>query len=353
MARPSAQGQAMIRTATAAVNASVLLCPVASQPTRVSRASTSTIGTNTAEIRSARRCTSALPDWASSTSRAIRASAVSLPTRVARTTSRPPALTVAPVTSSPGPTSTGTGSPVSIDASTADVPSSTTPSVAICSPGPDHEPHPDPEVLDVGDVLAPVVEDRDLLGPERQQRLQGGAGAPLRLGLEVAPGDEEQGHPGRDLEVQGVGRGAGRHRHRGADDARVAPEQGVDRPAVGGQDADADQRVHGGGAVAEVDPRGAVERPRTPDHHRRREGEGQPHPLVELEEGHHRQRDDGDGQGRRHEQALASLLDRLRVVVVVPAAVPSSARHRGGGLRSRGSGRRRRAPPARRHRGRR
>ena len=38
--------------------------------------------------------------------------------RVARTTSRPPALTVAPVTASPGPTSTGTLSPVSRPAST-------------------------------------------------------------------------------------------------------------------------------------------------------------------------------------------------------------------------------------------
>ena len=45
---------------------------------------------------------------------------MSAPTRVARTTSRPPALTVAPATASPGPTSTGTGSPVSIEASTAE-----------------------------------------------------------------------------------------------------------------------------------------------------------------------------------------------------------------------------------------
>ena len=94
-----------------------------------------TIGTKTAETRSARRCTSALPLWASATSRAIWASWVSEPTRVARTSSRPPTLTVAPTTLSPGPTSTGTGSPVSIDASTADVPDTTTPSVAIFSPG--------------------------------------------------------------------------------------------------------------------------------------------------------------------------------------------------------------------------
>ncbi len=40
-----------------------------------------------------------------------------------------------PVTGSPALTSTGTGSPVSIDASTADAPDSTTPSTAIFSPG--------------------------------------------------------------------------------------------------------------------------------------------------------------------------------------------------------------------------
>ena len=135
MASPRAHGQAMISTATAAVNAGGADSPAPSQKPRVATASAMTIGTKTAEIRSARRCTGALPVWASSTSRAIWASAVSAPTRVARTTSRPPALTVAPVTASPGPTSTGTGSPVSSEASIADVPSSTTPSVAIFSPG--------------------------------------------------------------------------------------------------------------------------------------------------------------------------------------------------------------------------
>ena len=42
---------------------------------------------------------------------------------------------VAPATSAPTATSTGTGSPVSIDWSTAEAPSTTTPSVAIFSPG--------------------------------------------------------------------------------------------------------------------------------------------------------------------------------------------------------------------------
>ena len=65
----------------------------------------------------------------------ICASAVSAPTLVASTTSAPFALIVAPITSSPGPTSIGTGSPVTIDASTAERPSTITPSVAIRSPG--------------------------------------------------------------------------------------------------------------------------------------------------------------------------------------------------------------------------
>ncbi len=135
VARPSAQGQAMIRTATAAVNAATVSPVTASQTPKVATATRMTTGTKTAEIRSARRCTSALPFCASSTSFAMRASCVSAPIRLASTTSRPPALTVAPVTRSPGPTSTGTDSPVSMAASTAETPSTTVPSVAIFSPG--------------------------------------------------------------------------------------------------------------------------------------------------------------------------------------------------------------------------
>ena len=135
VARPRAQGQAMISTATAAVKASDRPAPVTIQKISVARASTRTIGTKIREMRSARRCASALPFCASSTILAICASCVSDPTRVARTTSRPPALTVAPTTSSSGPTSTGTDSPVSMEVSTAEVPCSMTPSVATFSPG--------------------------------------------------------------------------------------------------------------------------------------------------------------------------------------------------------------------------
>src|SRR6266545_4787978 len=93
----------MMSTATAAVNAAVAPAPVPSQNPNVATATAMTTGTNTAEMRSASRCTGALPACACSTRRAICASCVSAPTRVARTTSRPPALTVAPTTMSPGP----------------------------------------------------------------------------------------------------------------------------------------------------------------------------------------------------------------------------------------------------------
>ncbi|GAA3303812.1 hypothetical protein GCM10020295_53350 [Streptomyces cinereospinus] len=135
VARPSAHGQAMIRTATAAVKAATVSPVAPSHRPKVAVASTRTTGTKIPATRSASRCTSALPFCASSTSRAIRASWVSAPTRVAATTSRPPAFTVAPATVSPAATSTGTDSPVSIETSTAEAPSTTVPSVATFSPG--------------------------------------------------------------------------------------------------------------------------------------------------------------------------------------------------------------------------
>ena len=71
VARPSAHGQAMMSTATAAVNAMAVPAPVIIQNTNVAAASTSTTGTKMPEMRSARRCAAALPDWASSTICAI------------------------------------------------------------------------------------------------------------------------------------------------------------------------------------------------------------------------------------------------------------------------------------------
>ncbi len=168
VASPSAHGQAMISTATAAVNARSASPVIASQTTRVTTAITSTIGTKIAEIRSASRWTGAFEPCASSTRRAICASAVSLPTLVASTTRRPDVFTVAPNTSSPAATSTGTGSPVSIDTSTADAPSTTRPSVAIFSPGRTTNRSPTARLID-GDLVA-VLEARRLARRARGAR---------------------------------------------------------------------------------------------------------------------------------------------------------------------------------------
>ena len=77
----------------------------------------------------------ALLACASSTIRMIWASAVPAPTRVARKRNRPVLLSVPPMTSEPARFSTGMDSPVSMDSSTADAPSITSPSVGIFSPG--------------------------------------------------------------------------------------------------------------------------------------------------------------------------------------------------------------------------
>jgi hypothetical protein len=137
VARPSAQGHAMISTVTNATeaNSSAGWGPKSNHSTNAAMATTSTTGTNTPATVSASRWTGALAVWASSTIRMICPSAVSLPTRVARNTTLPVVLTVPPITSSPGLRDTGRGSPVSIDSSTADAPDSTTPSTGMRSPG--------------------------------------------------------------------------------------------------------------------------------------------------------------------------------------------------------------------------
>ncbi len=135
VASPSAHGQAMIRTAMAADSDMVTPLPTSRWPARVSAAITSTIGTKTPETLSARRCTSAFPVCASSTMAAILASCDWAPTAVARTTSRPVVLTDPPTTRAPGSTSTGSDSPVITEASTAERPSTTSPSAATFSPG--------------------------------------------------------------------------------------------------------------------------------------------------------------------------------------------------------------------------
>ncbi len=165
---------------------------------------TITTGTKTPETRSARRCTSALPFCASSTRRAIWASWVSAPTRVARTTSRPPAFTQAPVDLAAGPDldrhrlpgqhrgvhggGAGLDDPVGGD----------------LLAGPDHEGVAHGQLLGRDRRLDAVAQHADLLGAQRQQRAQRGAGAALGPVLEPAPGQQERRDAGGGLEVDVV-----------------------------------------------------------------------------------------------------------------------------------------------------
>ena len=135
VAKPNAHGQAMMRTATAAVNALAVSPSRYIQTPNVPALMAKTTGTNTLLTLSANFCTGAFVACASRTSLAMRAKVVSAPTRVARTNSRPFMFTVADVTASPTVTSTGTLSPVTMLMSTLDEPSVTTPSAAIFSPG--------------------------------------------------------------------------------------------------------------------------------------------------------------------------------------------------------------------------
>ena len=87
-----------------------------------------------------------------------------------------------------------------------------------------HEPIADGELTDRdAPFLAGTVDHSDVLGPQLEQRPEGGAGPAFGSGLEEPAGQHERGDGGRHLEVEvlasrGTGHGeAERHRH-----ARVA-----------------------------------------------------------------------------------------------------------------------------------
>ena len=77
---------------------------------------------------------------------------------------------MAPATAAPSPTSTGTGSPVSIDWSTADAPETTIPSVAIFSPGRTTKRSPTTSSATGTSTSAPSAQDVHVLRAQLEQR---------------------------------------------------------------------------------------------------------------------------------------------------------------------------------------
>ena len=135
VASPSAHGQLMTRTEIPLASANPNVFPTRSQMIVVMTAMLITAGTNTPETRSAIFAIGALVAAASLTILMICERVVSSPTRVASQRINPDWFTVAADTASPGFLSTGMLSPVRAASFTALVPSRTTPSTGMFSPG--------------------------------------------------------------------------------------------------------------------------------------------------------------------------------------------------------------------------
>jgi hypothetical protein len=119
VARPIAHGHAIIRTATALINAKLSAGsgPKISQTMNVVPAMRITAGTNQPVTRSTSAWIGSFAPCAASTMRMIWESTVSLPTLVARKENAPVLFMVPPITSAPTLFDVGTGSPVTIDSS--------------------------------------------------------------------------------------------------------------------------------------------------------------------------------------------------------------------------------------------
>ena len=215
-------------------------------------------------------------------------------------------LIVAPATASPGPTSTGTGSPVSIDWSTADEPSTTTPSVAIFSPGRTTKRSPTASSLDRDEHLLAVAEHARLLRAELEQGADRLARAAAGAGLEVAAEQDQRRDHGGDLEV----RVARRCRRRGR------PSTSARRRACRPRSACPSSRRRGAAFRSAARWNGQPAQNTTG----RRERERDPLPAVELERRHHRDQRRAAPSERPRRRAACRTAPGRR-------PVPSASRH--------------------------
>ncbi len=175
------------------------------QKPRVAVARMITIGTKTADTRSASRCTSALPVWAVLDHAAdLRERRVGADAGCTHD-ERPVVLTVAPVTMSPGNDVDGhrlAGQQRGVDGRRTLLDDTIGGDLLA---GAHDEEVADDELVDgdsdLGTVQLAAAEDGHVLGAQLEERFEGGAGPTLGTGLEVAAGEDEDGDPGGDLEV--------------------------------------------------------------------------------------------------------------------------------------------------------
>jgi hypothetical protein len=143
---------------------------------------------------------------------------------------------LAPATVAPGATSTGTGSPVSIDWSTAEAPSTTTPSVATFSPGRTTKTSPTESSVTGTPTSTPSRSTRASRAPSSASARMASLERPRARSSSHRPSRIRRDH-GRHLEI----------------DVLVEPsEQDDRRPAPGGEGTERDERVHRRRQVARV-----------------------------------------------------------------------------------------------------
>ena len=202
------------------------------------------------------------------------------------------------------------------DRSTAELPSSTTPSVAIFSPGRTTKRSPTTQRSTGTRRSRPSASSRPTsLAPELEQCPERSSRTSFRASLEVPTGEDEGRHDGRDLEVDLLGGSAAvedeleTHAHARLPGAEE--DEGDDRPAPRGEHADRDEGVHRRGAVLQVLPGSTVERPRAPERDRRREQQGEPLPVLELERLEHREQEHGERQRSRDDETPSERRGRI------------------------------------------
>ncbi len=266
VANPIAHGQAMISTPAAMMNAAAS-CPsgrcadqrnrasdswtppaqsgASPQPRPAASATITTSGTKTLLTRSPSLWILARLLWARSTAAMMCARAVSSPVAVTRINSRPLRLTVPEYSRLPTVLSTGSDSPVSMDSSTAESPSTTSPSVGTVVPGPQDDQVVGAQLGD-GDIGISAVGIAPTRPGRRQiKQLAQGAGRPRAgAGLQPMPATDERNDRGSLHEIDVA--------------ARMA-EQGPRAVSEGGRRAQRHQRVHVRAAGFELAPGAAIE----------------------------------------------------------------------------------------------